>query len=173
VYCHRKTAAANLRLMNLSAGAVMVTDNRLAMRPAPDVVDTSRVTVLGGPSPVLDRLHALVRKGYNADIGTKTKTDVIVLRHLGKAPDLVLHPDGSIEGWDGRRPWHKKNIDAPTELAPDKDGELRFMKFLDTVPKASLRDRTRPWRKKYVYFPVVLIVVWGICMALTALILGS
>jgi hypothetical protein len=159
--------------MNVSAGAAMGTDKPLEVTHSRPVAERSRVTLMEGPSPVLDRLHALVRKGYNAEIGTKTETDVIVLRHLGKAPDLVLHPDGSIEGWDGRRPWHKKNIDAPTQLAPDKDGELRFMKFLDTVPKASLRDRTRPWRKKYVYFPVVLIVVWGICMALTAIILDS
>jgi hypothetical protein len=128
---------------------------------------------MDSPSPVLERLHALVRKGYSADIGTKADTDVVVLKHLGKAPDLVLHPDGVIEGWDGRRPWHKKDIDAPVGISPDRDGELRFMKFLDTVPKASLRDRTRPWRKKYVYFPVVLIVVWGICMALTALIVNG
>lgn len=151
----------------------MTSDNSLEVMSAREVAAEPRVTVMDAPSPVLGRLHALVRKGYSADIGTKTQTDVVVLRHLGKAPDLVLHPDGSIEGWDGRRPWHKKNIEAPTQLAPDRDGELRFMKFLDTVPKASLRDRTRQWRKKYIYFPVVLIVVWGICMALTAMIVSS
>lgn len=151
----------------------MTSDNSLEVMSAREVGAEPRVTVMDAPSPVLERLHALVRKGYSADIGTKTQTDVVVLRHLGKAPDLVLHPDGSIEGWDGRRPWHKKNIEAPTQLVPDRDGELRFMKFLDTVPKASLRDRTRPWRKKYIYFPVVLIVVWGICMALTAMIVSS
>ena len=151
----------------------MTSDNSAQIMTQREVSDGSRPTVMDSRSPVLERLHALVRKGYSAEIGAKAQTDVVVLRHLGKAPDLVLHPDGSIEGWDGRRPWHKKNIEAPAGLAPDRDGELQFLKFLDTVPKASLRDRTRPWRKKYVYFPAVLIIVWGICLALTGIIMNG
>ena len=56
------------------------------------------------PSPVFERLHALVRRGYVANIGTDADTDTVVLRHLGKAPDLVLHGDGVVEGFEGRRP---------------------------------------------------------------------
>lgn len=122
------------------------------------------------PSPVFERLHALVRRGYVANIGTDVDTDTVVLRHLGKAPDLVLHGDGVVEGFEGRRPRHKRAIDAPPRIGTEGDAEhLRFMKFLDAVPPASLRDRTRPWRHKYVYFPAVLIVVWGLCLAITAM----
>lgn len=120
------------------------------------------------PTPVLERLHALVRKGYRASIGTETDTNVIILRHLGRAPDLILHADGMIEPLEGRRPWHKRNIESLGAIAPEGDSEqLRFMKFLDTVPRATFRDRTRPWRNKYIYFPIVLIIVWGLCLALT------
>lgn len=117
---------------------------------------------------VFERLHALVRKGYVAEIGTATGTEIIVLRHLGKAPDLVLRSNGVVEGHDGRRPWHKRTIDAPAAIGADGDAEhLRFMKFLDTVPPPTFRDRTRPWRHKYVYFPAVLVLLWGLCLALT------
>lgn len=146
----------------------------------PDVVERGSRAVAGeilppAPQPAaFERLHALVRKGYIAEIGKDTGTDVIVLRHLGKAPDLVLRGNGVVEGLDGRRPWHKKGIEAPPSIAADGDAEqLRFMKFLDGVPRATLRDRTRPWRHKYVYFPAVLFVIWGICMALTALMLSD
>ena len=121
-------------------------------------------------SPAFERLHLLVRKGYLPEIGTeRSGGDTIVLRHLGKAPDLVLHSDGLVEGYDGRRPRHKRNIDAPAPIAAERDAEhLRFMKFLDTVPRASLRDRTRPLRTKYVYIPMVLIAIWAVCLMFTA-----
>ena len=153
----------------------------IAEAPAKDVVVKSEGGTLTGevlppaPQPVaFERLHALVRKGYVANIGAETGTEVIVLRHLGKAPDLILHGNGVVEGFDGRRPWHKRSIDAPPAIAADRDAEhLRFMKFLDTVPKASLRDRTRPWRHKYVYFPAALIVLWAVCIGITAAIMGG
>ena len=128
----------------------------------------------GAASPAFERLHALVRRGYTPAIGPDAaRNDVIVLRHLGKAPDLVLHVDGRIEGWEGRRPRHKRNIDAP-EIGAEGDSEhLKFMKFLDSVPKANLRERTRPWRKKYIYFPIVLIVVWFICLLITMTLINS
>ncbi|HEV2078669.1 MAG TPA: hypothetical protein VGR19_02065 [Allosphingosinicella sp.] len=115
-----------------------------------------------------------MRKGYRPVIGTEAATDVVVLHHLGSAPDLVLHGDGVVEGWEGRRPRHKRNVAAPAAIAADRDAEhLRFMKFLETVRPPSLRDRTRPWRKKYVYVPVVLIAIWLICFAFTAMLLAD
>ena len=121
---------------------------------------------------VFERLHALVRKGYAANIGTETGTERIVLRHLGKAPDLVLHPNGLVEEHDGRRPMHKRHLNELTPIGADSDSDhLRFMRFLETVPKASLRDRTRPWRHKFVYFPLALFALWMACLAITALIL--
>lgn len=130
------------------------------------------VTVINQP-PVFERLHALVRKGYVADIGADTGTETILLRHLGKAPDLVLHGNGVIEEFDGRRPFHKRKIEALPRIAADGDADhLSFMRFLDTVPRPSLRDRTRRWRRKYIYFPVVLVIVWGLCFAFTAMIMS-
>ena len=127
-------------------------------------------TVINRP-PVFERLHALVRKGYIADIGADAGTESIVLRHLGKAPDLVLHGNGVIEELDARRPLHKRKLEALPRIAADQDADhLRFMRFLDTVPQPSLRDRTRRWRQKYIYFPVVLVIVWGLCFAITATI---
>lgn len=141
---------------------------------APAEVLHGEVVQMERSSAAFERLHALVRKGYKPEIGTEAGTDIIVLRHLGKAPDLVLHGDGVVEGWEGRRPRHKKRIDAPATIAADKDAEhLRFMKFLETVPKASLRDRTRPWRTKYIYVPAVMIAVWLVCLAFTAIVMGG
>jgi hypothetical protein len=126
------------------------------------------------PTPVLERLHALVRKGYKPVIGADPATDRIVLRHLGKAPDLVLRADGTVAPFDGRWPRHKRKVAAPAPFAPGKVTEqLRFLQFLDSVPKASLRDRTRPWRHKYVYLPIVGTFLVGIHLAFTAAIMGG
>jgi hypothetical protein len=128
----------------------------------------------GAPSPVLERLHALVRKGYRPEIGKDTETDIIVLRHLGKAPDLVLRSDGRVEGHGGRVPRFKREIDAPEPFGATQIAEqLRFMRFLDTIPRASLRDRTRRWRHKYVYFPLVFAILLGIHLAFTAMIVNG
>lgn len=146
---------------------------RLPAAPAPEVLQ-GEVVPAERQSPVFDRLHALVRKGYRPVIGTEAATDLVVLHHPGRAPDLVLHGDGVVEGWEGRRPRHKRNVAAPAAIAADRDSEhLRFMKFLETVRPPSLRDRTRHWRKKYVYVPVVLIAIWLICFAFTAILLGG
>ena len=126
------------------------------------------------PSPVLERLHALVRKGYRPEIGADTATDIIVLRHVGRAPDLVLHSDGTVEGYDGRRPLYKRNIDAPPPFAAgDIREQLRFMRFVDSVPRATLRDRTRRFRQRYVYFPLVVAILLAIHLAFTAIILDG
>lgn len=44
------------------------------------------------------------------------------------------------------------------------------MKFLDTVQRPTWFDRTRPWRKKYVYVPAGLLVFWGLCLTFTAML---
>jgi hypothetical protein len=124
--------------------------------------------------PVLQRLHALARKGYKPEIGTDAANDVIVLRHRGKAPDLLLHSDGMVEGLGGRVPLYKRNVEAPDPFhASPLVEELRFIKFLDSVKRPSLRDRTRRWRHRYVYVPVVLAVLMGLQLAFIALIVDS
>lgn len=132
--------------------------------------ESTEPTAIKSRPNAVERLHALVRKGYKAEIGNDEETSVIVLRHLGKAPDLVLRADGVVEPWEGRRPWHKRNLpDLPTIASDNETDQLKFMTFLDAVPRATLRDRTRPWRNKYLYFPMVLVVIWGLCLALTTM----
>jgi len=97
-----------------------------------------------------------------------------VLRHVGKSPDLVLHGDGTVEGFDGRRPRYKALIDAPPAFLPGNVAEdLRFMKFIDAVRPASRWDRTRRWRQKYIYLPVVFGVLVALHLAFSAMIYDS
>jgi hypothetical protein len=125
-------------------------------------------------SPVLERLHALVRRGYTAEIGTPGNPDRVVLRHLGLAPDLLLHADGEVEGLDARRPRYKRDIEPPARIGATADADhLRFMRFLDTVPPATFWHRNRPWRKKYLYLPAALIITWFACVSLTALLFSN
>ena len=145
------------------------------VEPAPPVLE-GEVQAAGPemPPPVLERLHALVRKGYKPEIGADTATDIIVLRHVGRAPDLILHSDGMVEGYDGRRPLYKRNVDAPPAFAAgDIREQLRFMRFIDSIPRATLRDRTRRFRQRYVYFPLVVAILLAIHLAFTAIVLDG
>jgi hypothetical protein len=120
-----------------------------------------------------DRLHALVRKGYRPEIGAEGAGGTIALRHLARAPDLVLHADGRVEGLPGRVPRYKRKVDAPFIPALREADQIEFLKFLDTVPKARLRDRTRRWRTRWVYLPATLVVLWGVSITLTAMLFGG
>ena len=138
--------------------------------------DVGRPPVFAGSasSPVLERLHALVRRGYTAHLGTSGNPDRVVLRHLGLAPDLVLHANGDLEGLDARRPRYTRDIDPPAPIGGGTDSDhLRFMRFLDTVPPITFWHRNRPWRKKYLYLPAVLIVVWLACVMLTVMLFAG
>ena len=117
-----------------------------------------------------ERLHALARKGYRPEIGSEDAGGTIALRHLARAPDLLLHADGRVEGLPGRVPRYKRKVDAPTIPALHDADQIEFLKFLDAVPKARLRDRTRRWRTRWVYLPATLMVLWGLSITLTALI---
>ena len=124
------------------------------------------------PPPAVERLHALVRKGYAPDFGNGTATDLVVLRHVGRAPDLVLHADGVVAGFEGRIPRFKRHVEPPPAFGVDLAEQLRFMKFLDSVPKANLRDRTRRFRHRYIYLPIVFALLVALNLAITALIQG-
>jgi hypothetical protein len=119
-----------------------------------------------------ERLHDLARKGYRPEIGTPDAGGTIALRHIAKAPDLLLHPDGRLEGLPGRVPRYKRKVDAPSLPAVREADQIEFLKFLDTVPKATFRDRTRRWRTRWVYLPATLIVLWGLSITLTALLVN-
>ena len=122
-------------------------------------------------SPAFERLHALARKGYRPKIGKDASDGTIALHHLGRTHDLVLHPDGTVEELGGRVPRHKRKLEilAPIPASRDSD-HLRFMKFLEAVPRATLRDRTRPWRTEYLDVPAALMTVWGLSLLFTAFI---
>jgi hypothetical protein len=67
-----------------------------------------------------------------------------VLRHVGKAPDLVVHSSGKLEGFGGRRPRYKRDIDPPELFAVgDLTEQLRFMRFVESIPSPTPWDRTR------------------------------
>ena len=126
---------------------------------------------MSSESPAIERLHALVRKGYRPDFGAAPGESAVRLRHLGRAPDLLLRGDGTVEELGGRIPRHKRLVQGPGSIAAEKDSDqLRFMTFLSTVQKPSLRDRTRPFRRKYLYAPAAGIAFLGACFSFTAIL---
>jgi hypothetical protein len=120
-----------------------------------------------------ERLHALVRKGYRAEIGVDGARGTIALRHLARAPDLLLHGDGRVEGLPGRVPRYKRKVPAPAIPAVREADQIEFLHFLDSVPPTRLRDRTRRWRTRWVYLPATMVALWGISITLTALIVDG
>ena len=123
---------------------------------------------------VFERLHALVRKGYVAELGKGHPSGGIMLRHLGKAHDLLLHPDGTIEALEGRVPLHKRSVKWPAPIpAADSGDQLEFMRYVETIPRAKWLERTRPFRQKYIYVPVGMMIFLGMMLALSAIILDS
>ncbi|GGO95653.1 hypothetical protein [Stakelama pacifica] len=126
------------------------------------------------PSPVLQRLHALVAKGYRPTLGVGDNIDSIVLRHRARTPDLVLHADGVVEGLGGRLPFYKRDLSLGDPIgAGGDDQQLRFLQLLNAVPRASLRDRTRRFRHRYVYLPLAMGAIWMACIGLTMLVLSN
>ena len=106
---------------------------------------------------LLQRLHALVAKGYRPTLGVGDNIDSIVLRHRARTPDLVLHADGVVEGLGGRLPFYKRDLSLGDPIgAGGDDQQLRFLQLLNAVPRASLRDRTRRFRHRYVYLPLAM-----------------
>ena len=112
-----------------------------------DIVDREpkaeayRGEVLGPEAapPVIERLHALVRKGYRPEIGAGAATDRIVLRHPGRAPDLVLHADGTVEGLEVDGAPHVLAVQWHPELLTDQPAHAAL--FGDLVRKAAARGR--------------------------------
>ncbi len=120
-----------------------------------------------------NRLHALTRKGYTPKIGKGAADATIELRHLGKEPDLILHPDGRVEELGGRIPRHKRKLQPLEPIPARKEAdEIRFLTFLDSVKRPTLRDRTRPLRRKYVYAPAGIITLLGLSAGFSAALFG-
>jgi hypothetical protein len=86
------------------------------------------------------RLHALVRKGYRANLGATADTGLIRLEHPrganGGAPGLLLCPDGRIIGTDNIRPLSNRDGD-PDCIYVDSEGDYRlFQTFVNGIPDA-------------------------------------
>ena len=120
-----------------------------------------------------ERLHALARKGYKPVLGTdEAGAGAIRLTHIGRTPDLILHEDGTVEPVRDRLPRYKRKLTPVEDIGAASDGdEVRFLQFVDNIPKTTLGDRTRRWRTRWVYGPLFLIVLWGASLAFTAIIL--
>ncbi|QPQ54328.1 hypothetical protein IC614_08155 [Allosphingosinicella flava] len=117
------------------------------------------------------RLHTLVRKGYVAELGPDRGEGVICLTHIGLTPDLILHGDGSIEEADDHVPRYKRRLPVLQPIPSEADADqVRFMQFVETIPRTTLRDRTRRWRTKWVYGPLFLLALWIMSAMITVML---
>lgn len=126
-------------------------------------------------SRTFERLHALVRKGYTPVLGTdEAGPDAVRLTHIAATPDLILHQDGRVEPIRDRLPRHKRRLPALADIGNQDDADqVRFLQFVDGVPKATFRDRTRKWRTRWVYGPLFLFALWSVSLLFTALLLDG
>ncbi len=85
------------------------------------------------------RLHALVQKGYRAELGVKSDTRFIGLEHPrgvdGGAPSLTLCPDGLIMGIDNIHPLNRGEGDPNCVYASSAEDWLLFQSFLSELPE--------------------------------------
>ena len=111
-----------------------------------------------------ERLHALARKGYVAQIGAEPAAGGILLHHPGDGPDLVLHPDGTLET-PGGQALHRDPTEEPgCILARDELDQRKFARFLERLPPPG-KKRGR-WRKRFLTL-IFLLMVWGLSIFLT------
>lgn len=131
--------------------------------------------VTGIEGHAFERLHALVRKGYKPELGSDDASGSIRLTHVAAAtPDLILHENGVIEPVVDRIPRHKRRLPTlPTMGAASDADQVAFLRFVEKIPKATLRDRTRRWRTKWVYGPLFLIVICGLALLFTSIIIDG
>lgn len=133
-------------------------------RPQPYVPD----------APAFDRLRALARRGYVADMENEGPGGGILLRHPG-APDIVLFPDGAIEQIERSRRGRDRVTSLTGDLIPAENAsdERRFARFLERLPASG--DHAQPprkWRKRFVVM-VMLLAVWFFSLFLTSLVASS
>ncbi len=87
------------------------------------------------------RLHALVRRGYHADLGVQNDAGLIQLEHprgaRAGAPRLVLHPDGLIHGVDNTLALNNREGDPDCIYASDEADWQLFNSFVEGIPQPS------------------------------------
>jgi hypothetical protein len=117
------------------------------------------------------RLHALVRKGYRADLGVQSDTDFIRLEHprgtVAGAPSLVLHPDGLIHGIDNTLPLNTGGGDPDCIYANDKADWEMFNSFVKGLPEPTVLQALSTmtiWEVKMLI--TIYLIVGGLTVAL-------
>lgn len=128
-----------------------------------------------GDGRAFERLHALVRKGYKPVLGTdEAGAGAVRLTHIARTHDLILHGDGLVEPVRDRLPRHKRRLPALPDIGSETDADqVRFLQFVEAIPRPTLRDKTRRWRTKWIYGPLFLAVLWGLSLLFTALLMDG
>jgi hypothetical protein len=88
------------------------------------------------------RLHALVRKGYRADLGATVDPRIIRLKHprgaSAGAPSLLLCPDGRLIGTDNVRPLNDRHHDPDCIYVDSEVDDRLFQKFVNSIPAPTI-----------------------------------
>ncbi len=115
------------------------------------------------------RLHALIHKGYQPDLGVQSDTGFIGLKHprgaAAGAPCLVLHPDGLIRGVDNTKALNSREGDPDCIYASDEADWQLFNYFLEKVPQATIWqtfDITPIWKVKVLTTIILAVLVFTI-----------
>jgi hypothetical protein len=112
------------------------------------------------------RLHALVQKGYRADLGVKDSPGLIRLEHPGGAsigaPSLLLRPDGIIIASDNLLPLNKGDGEPDWIYVDSEVDWLNFQKFLSGIPQPTVWQAVNAmtiWETRMVLITVTLCAI--------------
>lgn len=112
-----------------------------------------------------DRLRALARRGYVADLHRSGAEGAMLLRHP-QGPDLVLYVDGTVESVERG---------APTRLIPDvihaddAEDECAFERFAARLPERARRG----WRiREKLIFAFWVVAISFLSIAFTSMFMG-
>ena len=123
-------------------------------------------------APAFDRLRALARRGYVADMEVEGPGGGILLRHAA-APDIVLFPDGTVESIDRSRRKRVTSLTGDLIPAENASDERRFARFLERLPDGGKRSQPpKRWRKRFVVM-AMLVAVWLVSLFLTIVIVNG
>lgn len=109
------------------------------------------------------RLHALVRKGYQADLGAKDDTGLIRLEHprgaSAGAPSLLLCSDGRIIGTDNVQPLNDGEGD-PDCIYVESEADWRlFQSFVNGLPEPTMLQALNAMSVWELKMQIILLVV--------------